>query len=764
MKPFPFQSEAINALVHRFATVKELDDQKNIPMKDIYLLKSPTGSGKTLMLVKALDQISKEFSNKYAFIWLTPGTGDLDDQSRIKASKIVTHMQADDMQNLTDALNYGFHADTITFIDWESVNSKKNVAQINGALQDKINIAKNAYGLKFILVIDEEHIAKSTDRSQHVLKEFNAIETFLASATPTINKNTDYFSVPDSIVEQQGLITSDIYINDQLLNQQSNNLNDASALSFLEASDNKRRAIKNAYIKAPDADSNINPLVLIQLPDSSDTKLQPSLKAIIKDLHQIGQDDQHIAVWLSGEKDNLTGITHNHSSINYLIMKHAVSLGWDAPRAKILVTLRLNMKGTFAIQTIGRIRRMPEHHAYKEHLLNSCFIYSNDQDYVIKVLNSKNFEVEQNQLKLKPSVNKDIFGLDSIKPRIRQHNHGGKVAQHFYDTMANQYDLSDNDPIGNEKKLKNAGFNFGNEKVTELKTGHAVNLGQIDDNSLLSVTKSENLDHSPARSFYLNDCLFRLKRDFGLQIPEIKDVLSNIFTNNDHYGKRKPLLNLDYMHFIDFIIINNKQIQQLSDKMHDDFNDADLKNLMDNISDVDVPFYLPNPDAYKQNSKNPYPIELKKNIYQGYNTNYINAKQSHPERLFELAVEKIPEIKWVYRSKDHGGTYFSIPYRAGQDFYPDYLVKSTDGTTYIVEIKGGESYTGSDANIDREAPFKFRALKYYTNHMSQKLCRCPVKFAFVRPRKSGELVYSNTQWKESLDDPNVWKPLNQLFK
>lgn len=56
-------------------------------------------------------------------------------------------------------------------------------------------------------------------------------------------------------------------------------------------------------------------------------------------------------------------------------MKQAVSTGWDAPRAKILVTLRVNMEVEFTLQTIGRIRRMPERIHYDNELLDNSFVF-----------------------------------------------------------------------------------------------------------------------------------------------------------------------------------------------------------------------------------------------------------------------------------------------------------------------------------------------------------------------------------------------------
>ena len=48
----------------------------------------------------------------------------------------------------------------------------------------------------------------------------------------------------------------------------------------------------------------------------------------------------------------------------------------------------MNTEPSFTLQTIGRIRRMPEHKHYDNDLLDNAYIYSNDQKYISEVLNN----------------------------------------------------------------------------------------------------------------------------------------------------------------------------------------------------------------------------------------------------------------------------------------------------------------------------------------------------------------------------------------
>lgn len=83
--------------------------------------------------------------------------------------------------------------------------------------------------------------------------------------------------------------------------------------------------------------------------------------------------------------ENLERIEAPDGKQEAVIIKQAVATGWDCPRAHILVKLRDNMDETFEIQTIGRIRRMPEARHYGSDLLDSCYLYTFDEKFTAGV-------------------------------------------------------------------------------------------------------------------------------------------------------------------------------------------------------------------------------------------------------------------------------------------------------------------------------------------------------------------------------------------
>ena len=87
-----------------------------------------------------------------------------------------------------------------------------------------------------------------------------------------------------------------------------------------------------------------------------------------------------------GEVHSKDSVTHNNAAPVFLLFKQALATGWDCPRAKVLVKLRENMSETFEIQTLGRLRRMPNAKHYGRDILDCSYLYTFDEDYKMKLL------------------------------------------------------------------------------------------------------------------------------------------------------------------------------------------------------------------------------------------------------------------------------------------------------------------------------------------------------------------------------------------
>ena len=100
-------------------TVSKKDSKQTITVK------APTGAGKTIILIDFVDKYLNSVNSNTAFIWLCPGKGDLEEQSR---QKMINLLPSKTTKNMHDALLSGFEAGSTTFINWELVTKKGNKA------------------------------------------------------------------------------------------------------------------------------------------------------------------------------------------------------------------------------------------------------------------------------------------------------------------------------------------------------------------------------------------------------------------------------------------------------------------------------------------------------------------------------------------------------------------------------------------------------------------------------------------------------------
>ena len=358
---FDFQEKAVLNL---------LDISTDSNSKQTVVMKAPTGAGKTIILIGYVDEYLNNVNSNTAVIWLCPGKGDLEEQSRQKMISVAPHRKT---QNLFDALQNGFEPESTTFINWELVTKRGNTAIKDSERKNLFDRIADAHrkNIDFIVIIDEEH-SNNTTRAKTIIDAFAAKHIIRVSATAIKNNRYEYFEIDELDVIDEGLITKALYVNEGV----EDNVEISNDYDYLlELADKKRKAIAQRYTEVLPAGKVVRPLVLIQFPNG-----QPkTVKAVEEKLESMGYtyDNGMVSIWMSEDKKDLTdNLTDNDGTPVFLLMKQAISTGWDCPRAKILVKLREGMSEQFEIQTIGRIRRMPEATHYDDDLLDFCYVYT----------------------------------------------------------------------------------------------------------------------------------------------------------------------------------------------------------------------------------------------------------------------------------------------------------------------------------------------------------------------------------------------------
>lgn len=752
---FKFQEDCVLYLLEKVAKSRN---------EEQIIIKSPTGSGKTLILQTFIRDYQTTFSQNTVFVWLCPGDGKLQNQSYDKFRLYYPNCRCG---LLEDVLTIGFEASTTYFINWQKIIGKDRLALQEGERQnlyDKIQEAQLS-NLEFILIIDEEH-RNDTAKAQAVISAFKANCHIRASATAT-GKDVTY-SIDELDVIDEGLITKALYINPDCQTDQLLTLSNESTF-LLEKAVQQREKIKRSYEKIG---SKINPLVLIQVPPKSDLLIE----SVEKDLADMGFEYDHAQVgkWTAEEKKCIDRVTEPDSSVCFLIFKQGIATGWDCPRAKILVKLRDNMSETFEIQTLGRIRRMPEQHHYADDILNYAYLYTFDERYTQEVLQSLDYAFNVKRLFLKEKCydfNLETFKLNDKNRFAGEAETLEAVRQYFI----KEYRLCDNKKGSlstakmaanfeeNKKILQRHGFEFSNVIEKNAMTGSVVRTDSLQDPANLFKLRIRRAIDTRSNRLDELDAVQKIAKHLRLPFERGKMLLRRLFYANIGSDKTR-ILSLSRLDYMSFIIQNKDALRDISDavcaKLYPDGHIEDLLNL-----GVNTEFKLPKEELYKFiNKRDKASPVLENNAYKQYTADIIEYPlRSTPEILFERFCTDNPAVDWYYKNGDKGVQYFSIPYVTGAAvaalFYPDYIVKLNDGRVFIIETKGGE-HNHSDQNIDLLAPAKFSALQEY--------CRLKkdLHFAFVRDKQiSGEayeLYWSNTEYKDSLEH-ECWKNIGSIF-
>ncbi len=727
---FDFQEQAV---------LKLLDLTSKPGGKQTIVMKAPTGSGKTIILIDYVDKYLANVSTSTAFIWLCPGKGDLEEQSREKMRKFASGRAT---QNLFDALLNGFVPSSTTFINWELVTKKGNTAIRDCERKNLFDHIAEAHrrGTEFIIIIDEEH-SHNTAKAKTIIDSFAAKNIVRVSATAIQNRRHEFFEIDEVDVIDAGLITKALYVNEGI----TDNLEITDDYDYLlDLADAKRKAIASRY---QSIHKNIRPLVLIQFPNG-----QPeTIAAVEKKLETMGYsyDNGMVSKWMSEDKKDLPdNLTENDGIPVFLLMKQAISTGWDCPRAKILVKLREGMNENFEIQTIGRIRRMPEAAHYEDDLLDFCYVYTFDEKYKAGLLADMDKAYETRRLFLK-----DKCKTFTLEKEIRDQDFDGlgerEVLNKIYDALVKKYGLS-TDKSDNKMRLASDGYRFGNEIIGRALYGQYIRTDRVAESTTYYTTRKRVNTHK--HSMEMLHCVDSIKRTINMPTAKVKTILERLFRKGGNAAKK--LLLLDTAEFYAFII-NNEHL------LKEEFREvtADMAVQMSMLlHPKKSTFHIPDQDFFRYDPGVKNEVEYLSSAYHEYTSGYATSLvRSTSEMLFEQYCEKQDDIEWVYKNGDTGQQYFSIVYIDALQhqwlFYADYIVMKKDGTVWIIETKGGESHD-QNKNIDKQIENKFNAFKIYAAEKD-------LHWGFVRD-KDNQLYINNTTFALDMADEN-WRPLETIF-
>lgn len=730
---FDFQEKAVMKLLEMTTDSNE---------KQTIIMRAPTGAGKTIILIDFIDEYLNKVNPNTAFVWMCPGKGDLEEQSREKMQKVAPQRNT---QDLKDALQNSFTPESTTFINWELVTKKGNTSLREGEKKNLFECVAEAHrnGIDFIVIVDEEHY-NNTKKAQEIINPFAAKHIIRVSATTKPNNRYSFFDIDEMDVIHAGLITKALYVNEGI--EENAEIDDDYA-RLLTLADEKRKAIADRYQALG---KKIRPLVLIQFPNG-----QPETIAAVEErLKDMGYTYENgmVSKWMSGDKQDIPeNLTENDGIPVFLLMKQAISTGWDCPRAKILVKLREGSGEEFEIQTIGRIRRMPEAHHYDDDLLDYCYVYTFDEKWKDGLFSSMDKAYEIRRLFRKEkcedfSLEKQMRDLDSQGLGERE------ILKKIYDYFVDTYKLG-NDKEENKSRLEAGGYILDHEIVSQTLHGKYVVISTILENKAEYVTTRRHVD-THKHGMQLLHSVDMIKTAIHIPTNKVKAILERLFRKGKRSKKRK-LLSLETADFYAFVINNARTLRE-------DFravaSEMARQTSLDFVEPKVSKFSIPKEDFFRYDPGVKHEVEYASNAYEAYTSGFATSLiRSNSEQLFEKHCESRDDIDWVYKNGDTGQQYFSIVYLDGLQkqwlFYADYIVKKKNGEVWIIETKGGES-RGVDKNIDKQIANKFQAFKRYAE-------KHDLNWGFVRD-KDNELYINNTEFVSNMSDEK-WKPLADVL-
>ena len=681
--------------------VKSLFEAMAIPTRDI-ILKSPTGSGKTIILTYFMHQYIQSFS-KTVFVWLTPGKGNLEEQSKAKMDKYI---HASQTKLLSDVMTSGFEENDSVFINWEKLTKKGNNALKDSERTNFLEHIAHALndGLRFVIIVDESH-QNNTIKADEIIQYFHTEKIIRCSATPKGVAKAEIIEIPEEEVIAAGLIKKMLVINQDF--PQTIETEDQTAF-LLERALQKQRELRAAFLQR---NTDINPLIVIQLPNKSET-LQDGVERYLE-TQGLTYENGQLAVWLSDQHENLDGIDTPNAATSAVIIKQAVATGWDCPRAHILVKLRDNMDETFEIQTIGRIRRMPEAKHYQSDLLDSCYLYTLDEKFTagVKMALDKG-ALNACTLFLKNEY-KDITLTSEQRTMVTSTRNPQKALQAIVAYAQKELGIG-TDKTENRTRLQTAGYELSENIVKHTLSGETATLDfAAADMNAIAVTEKLNT-HTHGRDYHQK--VGKIGLEIGMEYSYMNTIIRKLFDKNFKYSRK--ILALEPREVYAFVINNADRLRHLvREAMAYELAQLQLEFQQKSYYEFRIPqacLFTYNGDAKTQ-------LVMKKNVYQNYLSSA--APRSMPEVKFEKYCERSDSVEWWYKNGDKGNEYFSIVYTDNSNrqklFYPDYII-SVNGELWIIETKGGFDRSGNSQDIDLYTPKKFGVLKAYLDEHGLK--------------------------------------------
>ena len=749
MKKLNYQQKAIQRLLDYTFDLLEPDR----PTRQKIIFDAPTGSGKTVVMSVFMERLSKEISIRYdltcqrvAFLWLAPNQ--LHEQSYQSLKNLFGESRTIRPVLFEEISNKSLQANEVLCLNWQSVSREDNLyIRQNEQGKTIAEYVRNcrAEGIEVIAILDEAHLfASKGKKAIEFLASINAKIEMDVSATPFFTNADQTIKILRGDVVKEQMIKKSISLNPRLTEADQGERSSTGLL--LDLALTKRNDLEAAYKREG---SWIRPLLLIQLPNDSakETENDKQIRFMVENLLEnkgISLKNEKLAVWLSNEKTNLEGIIEKTGRQEALIFKQAIALGWDCPRAAVLLIFRELKQESFTIQTVGRILRMPEQkHYVQEDTLNYGYVYTDLAKDMIKVVKDDlGYITMEKATRIKDYQNINLPSVYIHRSTERNRLSNPDYKNSLFEAVEQKWnfekELSEQSIF--ERNRFHLKENFVENDVDKI----AIRI--ISDETLTGEMETVIVSHKAdiARTkVELESLLYRFcRQNIGGYAPvdstprmvfALQQMLMNYCGYDEVSAMKIVLADNNQGRFAELIehslLIYEDKIQAKPNK-----TSQKIKTF-----DWNVPVERIYTEGY---------TELKGlKVQHALQPIYLENDRSKPEKDFVEYLDKHADsILWWYKNGDGSQGDFAVAYQDSQNetrsFYIDFIIMHKDGTIGLFDTKTKGS--------DREAVSKHNALVSYINTLEIKAV-------------GGILIWDGFNWKypkesiENDDDLSGWE-------
>ena len=373
--PKPFQLAAVESGLQIFSECKRLLDISRdntasrtaaISQHGKLLLEAPTGAGKTLIAGHIVEKFSA--LDSVVWFWFAPFkgvTGQTASSLRAELPGLRLRELAEDRQAADS------RSGDVFVTTWQTVATKvKDSRNVHRPGESNLTIeeliaALRQKKLRIGVVVDEAHHGFfSTGAETQAMKFFRETlqpeYTVLVTATPDdadiakFEKSLGLSKLNRTTINRQepvdeGLIKEGIKCVAYFAPPGQETLVDYEDVALREGVALHRKW--KAELKKLGVD--LTPLMLVQV-DSKDKSVERAKERLLA----LGFTETQIAIHTAEEPDSGLLALANDEAREVLVFKMAVALGFDAPRASTLVSMRAARDEDFGVQLVGRILRV----------------------------------------------------------------------------------------------------------------------------------------------------------------------------------------------------------------------------------------------------------------------------------------------------------------------------------------------------------------------------------------------------------------------